>query len=125
MQKLQLLSRSLIALGFLAANAVLAPTVLAEQIYGTQDTETKVLIMYYRSNWVKIQPKNSGILKWNCPSNAYTVGGGFETRAEQGNSSNGFTVVHSFPSSEHQWTVQLRNQDDIARDVRIYNICAE
>ncbi len=117
---------SFITLGIVAASTLLAPTaVLAEQVYGTQDTETKVLLRYYRSGWVKIQPKTSGTLKWNCPSNAYTVGGGFRTRAEQGNASNGFTVIHSFPSSEHQWTVRLRNQDDIPRDVRIYNICAE
>ncbi|MBD2169144.1 hypothetical protein H6G04_32785 [Calothrix membranacea FACHB-236] len=125
MQKHQILTRSLIALGFIAANAVLAPHVLAEQMYGTQDTEDKVLIMYYRSNWVKVQPKTSTTLSWSCPNNAYTVGGGFETRAEEDNVANGFTVVHSFPSSEHQWRVRLRNQDDIARDVRIYNICAE
>ncbi|MDZ7961086.1 MAG: hypothetical protein RMY34_24940 [Aulosira sp. DedQUE10] len=125
MQQLQLLSRSLIAFGILAANAVLTPAVLAEQVYGTQDTETKVLLMYYRSNWVKIQPKTSTTLNWPCPNNAYTVGGGFETRAEEDNVANGFTVIHSFPASEHQWRVRLRNQDDIARDVRIYNICAE
>jgi hypothetical protein len=123
---LKLSTRSFITLGIIAASALLTPTaVFAVQVYGTQDTEDKVLIMYHRSDWVKIQPKTSGTLKWNCPSNAYTVGGGFETREEQGNSSNGFTMIHSFPSSEHQWTVRLRNQDDIARDVRIYNICAE
>ncbi|NDJ16961.1 hypothetical protein [Myxacorys almedinensis] len=125
MLKRKLSTRSMIALGILASSALIAPAVLAVQIYGTQDTGDKVLIRYHRSDWVKIQPKQSGTLAWNCPSNAYTVGGGFETRAEQGNSSSGFSMIHSFPSSEHQWTVRFRNTDDIARDVRVYNICAD
>lgn len=127
MRKPQLLTRKFITVSVLAASALLTPAVvLAVQIYGgDRSLSEKPALGYHRSDWLKVQPKNSVILKWNCPANAYTVGGGFETRAESGNTSNGFTVIHSFPSNERQWTVQLRNQDDIARDVRIYNICAK
>ena len=125
MLKRQLSTRSMIAIGVLAASVAIAPAALAVQVYGTQPTKDKVQISYHRSDWVKIQSKNSGKLVWNCPANANTVGGGFETRPEQDNASSGFSMVHSFPSGERQWTVQFRNNDDIARDVRIYNICAE
>ncbi|NJP10361.1 MAG: hypothetical protein HC866_13530 [Leptolyngbyaceae cyanobacterium RU_5_1] len=102
MLKRRLITHSLIGLGILASSVSITPVALAVQVYGTQDTEDKVLIRYYRSDWVKIQAKQSGTLTWNCPSNAYTVGGGFETRPEQGNTSSGFSMIHSFPSSEHQ-----------------------
>jgi hypothetical protein len=125
MLKRQLSTRSMIALGVLAASTLIAPAALAVQVYGTQPTKDKVQISYHRSDWVKIQPKQSGTLKWNCSANANTISGGFETRPEDGNSSSGFSVIHSFPSNERQWEVRLRNTDDIARDVRIYNICAE
>lgn len=125
MLKCKLSTRSIIALGVFAASALIAPAVLAVQVYGTQPTKDKVQISYHRSDWVKLQAKQSGTLRWNCPANANTVGGGFETRPENSNSSSGFSVIHSFPSGERQWEVRLRNTDDIARDVRIYNICAE
>ncbi|AOY81497.1 hypothetical protein BJP36_17830 [Moorena producens JHB] len=129
MEKLHLSIRSLVTLvvtiAIVAASFAVAPAVLALQIYPTADLGSNTRIKYHRSDWVKVQSKQSATLAWNCPSNAHTVGGGFESRPEQGNASSGFTVIHSFPSSDRQWRVRLRNQDDIARDVRIYNICAE
>lgn len=121
----RLITHSIIGLGVLASSLSIVPAALAVQVYGTQDTEDRVLIRYNRSDWVRIQANQSETLTWTCPSNAYTVGGGFETREVQGNPSSGFSMIHSFPSSEHQWTLRLRNNDDIAREVRIYNICAE
>jgi hypothetical protein len=119
-------NRILVALGILSSSALLAPAVSAYPIYGSpHNLGEQTILRYDVSGWVKIQPQQSGTLTWNCPSNAYVVGGGFETRPEPGNSAEGFTVIHSFPSSANGWQVMLRNQDDIARDVRIYRICAE
>jgi hypothetical protein len=75
------------------------------------------------SDWVTIGANQSGTLVWRCPSGRYTAGGGFETEAVPGNSSAGFTVIHSYPEDIRTWHLRLRNTDDIDRNVKIYNIC--
>lgn len=78
------------------------------------------------SGWVSIGAKQSGTLVWRCTSDRYryTVGGGFETEAIAGNESAGFKVIHSYPEDSATWKLRLRNSDDVARNVKIYNICA-
>lgn len=76
------------------------------------------------SDWVSIGSGQSGTLIWRCPSGRYTVGGGFETEAISGNASTGFKMIHSYPEDSRTWRLRLRNTDDVARNVKIYNICA-
>ncbi|MEM6518687.1 MAG: hypothetical protein AAF722_05055 [Cyanobacteria bacterium P01_C01_bin.70] len=80
--------------------------------------------LYTSSEWVSIGANQSGTLVWRCPSDRYTVGGGFETEAISGNSAEGFKMIHSYPEDYRTWRLRFRNTDDAARNVKIYNICA-
>ncbi len=112
----QLKTAALVCLGSIMAGAPLMQSTLAQSAAPTY--------MYSSSGWVSIGPRRSGTLIWRCPSGRNTVGGGYETQAVSGNSSAGFKVIHSFPEDSRTWKVRLRNTDDIARNVKIYNMCA-
>ncbi|MBX2862689.1 MAG: hypothetical protein KTR27_03970 [Leptolyngbyaceae cyanobacterium MAG.088] len=105
---------ALLCLGGILASAPLMQSALAQRSTYT----------YLSSDWVSIGPQQSSTLRWRCPSDRNTVGGGFETQAVSGNSADGFKVIHSFPEDSRTWKLRLRNTDDIARNVKIYNICS-
>lgn len=80
--------------------------------------------LHARSEWVSVGSRQSVTLTWSCPTNRYTVGGGFETEGISGNPFGGFKVVNSYPSDYRTWQLRLLNTDDVARNVKIYNVCA-
>ena len=105
-----------VALAIVTTVAVFMPTAIAQRPPSP----------YLRtsSDWVSIGANQSGTLVWRCPSDRYTVGGGFETEAISGNAAAGFTMIHSYPEDFRTWKLRLHNTDDVARNVKIYNICA-
>ncbi|MBX2862688.1 MAG: hypothetical protein KTR27_03965 [Leptolyngbyaceae cyanobacterium MAG.088] len=112
----QIKTVALLCLGGILAGAPLMQSSLAQPAAPTYS--------YTSSGWVSIGAKQSGTLTWRCPSGRNTVGGGYETQAVSGNSADGFKVIHSFPEDSLTWKVRLRNTDDIARNVKIYNMCS-
>ena len=82
-------------------------------------------VLYPRSGWVTIGAGQSGSLYSTCTTDRYTLGGGYETEGISGNSFNGFKMVNEYPADYRTWRIRLRNTDDVARRVRIYNICAK
>lgn len=84
----------------------------------------EVRLHYYRSGWVNVSAGNrAATLSWSCPKGAPT-GGGYETRDIPNNFAK-IRVFKSYPSSNDQWRIVLANEDTVARDVRIWAICAE
>ena len=116
MEKRNLLKRS-----FCGVSAVLLLGVVAARALAARP----VPITYLKSGWVSIGAGQSGDLIWKCPTDRYTMGGGFETRPVSGNTFEGFKVIHSFPQDYRTWKLRLRNTDTITRQVKIYNICAK
>ncbi|MEL6492992.1 MAG: hypothetical protein AAFV85_03395 [Cyanobacteria bacterium J06634_6] len=82
-------------------------------------------LLYPQSGWVTIGAGQSGSLYSTCSSDRYTLGGGFETEGISGNSFDGFKIVNAYPADYRTWRIRLRNTDDVARRVKIYNICAK
>ena len=78
------------------------------------------------SGWAgPVQAGATGYFNLSCAPNEHVVSGGFRTRAVSGNSANGFRIIHSYPTTDRNWRLRLRNADDIARDVSVYIVCAE
>jgi len=116
---------SRVATSMLIAASLFATEVTAEtDVYGPVMTGVPTKFHYHRSGWVLLGSNQSGNLYYNCPTGHAVVSGGFRTRAVSGNSSDGFHVIHSYPTSNRQWHLRLRNKDDIARDVLIHIVCA-
>lgn len=82
-----------------------------------------VRLHYEVSGWVNIPAGNYSTLSWYCTLGAPT-GGGYETRAVPNDFAN-VRVFKSYPSNNDQWRIRLQNQENIARDVRIWVVCAE
>ncbi|MDB9524535.1 hypothetical protein PN498_00920 [Oscillatoria sp. CS-180] len=106
-----------IALTIVAAINIFVPSAIAQR--------PPMPYQITSSDWVSIGAGESGTLVWRCGDRyRYTVGGGFETEAISGNASTGFKVIHSHPEDSATWRLRLRNTDDVARNVKIYNVCA-
>ena len=94
-------------------------------ILATPVLSRPVPLTYPQSGWVSIGANSSSDLVWRCPADRYSVGGGFETRPIAGQPTKGFTMIHSFPQDFRTWKLRLRNNDNVTRQVKIYNICAK
>ena len=76
------------------------------------------------SDWVNVGAGQSVSLVWHCPAGRGAISGGFQTEGVSGNAFAGFKVINSHPEGYGTWRLRLNNTDDIARNVRIYTICA-
>lgn len=94
----------------------------AVEAYPSANLGDTTVLRYHRSGWVNIGALQYRTLTWNC--GAHPTGGGFETRPVPDDFAN-VRVFKSYPSSNGGWRIRLRNEDNIARDVRIWVVCAE
>ena len=124
MTSLRFLTRSRFSLKAIAATATLL-LVLLLGVWAPAHASRPSPLLYPQSGWVTIGAGQSGSLYSSCSTDRYTLGGGFETEAISGNSFDGFKVVNAFPADYRTWRIRLRNTDNVARRVRIYNICAK
>ncbi|MEM9504304.1 MAG: hypothetical protein AAGA01_10160 [Cyanobacteria bacterium P01_E01_bin.43] len=76
------------------------------------------------SDWVNVDSGQSVSLFWQCPAGRGAISGGFQTEGVSGNSFAGFKVINSHPENYNTWRLRLNNTDDIARNVKIYTVCA-
>ena len=76
------------------------------------------------SDWVNVDAGQSVSLYWQCPADRAAISGGFQTEGVSGNAFAGFKVINSHPDGYNTWRLRLKNTDDIARNVKIYTVCA-
>lgn len=114
-------SRMILSLIF--TSTMFSSSASALEAYPSADLGETTILRYHVSGWVNIGALQYSTLSWNCPGR-HPTGGGFETRPVPNDFAN-VRVFKSYPSNNGQWRIRLRNEENIARDVRIWVVCAE